>query len=372
MRRRWVGYAVAFGMIGAGVAAVVVIARMPAQNAPPPPVAVPPVNVRIMTVQPAPQLADDFTLTAVVEPEQVVRVAAEVAGRIERYGARTSAVEWLGRKFEAGSPIAEGEPVSAGDPIVLLNKDMPQARFDRSSAQFEFDEREYRRILGLFESGATSKTELEDARTKRDVSRGMLDEATRELERTTIYAPRSGVLNRLPMEPGEYAVPGETVAEIVKVDVVKVVVSIPERDVHYLHVGDTARILAGPNAGELDGTITYISALAHTDSRTSRLEITIDNRDYRLRSGQIVRARLTRRLLSDVVMVPLAAVIPLESGKLVFLDVDGQAQPREVELGFIKGRDVQVVRGLAAGERVIIDGHRYVGPGQRIHVIDTP
>ncbi len=94
----------------------------------------------------------------------------------------------------------------------------------------------------------------------------------------------------------------------------------------------------------------------------------MDNRDHALRSGQIVRVRLTRRMLQDVIMIPLAAVIPLEEGRVVYLEREGQAERRAIELGFIKGRNVQVLSGLAAGEQLIVAGHRYVGPGQAVRV----
>jgi membrane fusion protein (multidrug efflux system) len=173
------------------------------------------------------------------------------------------------------------------------------------------------------------------------------------------------------MEVGEFAVPGDQVAEIVEIDRVKVVVDVPERDVHYLRVGDTAEVLGYAQKDlQRRGAITYINELADEYTRTTRLEIALDNRDHRFRSGQIVRARLTRRVLSDVIMIPLGAVIPLEHGKAVYIVNAEHAQRREVELGLIKGRRVQVLRGLSEGDRLIVAGHRYVSPGQSVNVVE--
>jgi membrane fusion protein (multidrug efflux system) len=355
------------GLILAAVGAVAIIATLPKQAPAPAPTEVLPVNVGVLRIRPVPELADTLTLVATVEPECIVRVSAEVPGRIERLGQRLRDVQWRGRTFPAGSTVAEGEPVSAGDPIVHLNAELLQARYDRALAQFEYEQREYRRLLDLFERGATSKTELDDAATRRDVSRATLEEIARELARTTIVAPTDGILNRLPMEIGEYAGTGDVVAEIVKVDRVKVVVDVPERDVSCFQVGAEATVLA-PGA-EIPGQITYISELADAGTRTSRLEITVDNRDQLLRSGQILRARLTRRVLRDAIMIPLSAVIPLEEGRLVYVVEDGVARPRQVELGLIQGRNVCILSGLRADDLLIVDGHRYVGPGQPVRIV---
>ena len=187
--RGWLGWVVPVllvCLVGSGVG---VIALMPKQEQEPPPRELPPVNVTVLRVEAQPELADTFTLTAVVEPERVVRVAAEVPGRIEAPGRRQREVACLGQVFSAGTEVREGEQISVGDHLFELNKDLIQARYNRTQVQAEYDEREYVRILGLHERGATSKTELADAGTRRDVSKAALEEVARELERTTIVSP---------------------------------------------------------------------------------------------------------------------------------------------------------------------------------------
>jgi len=369
-RRPWLRKLIPAALIVLAVAGVYCIAMLPKAADDTPPIEIPPVNVSVMPVTAVPEMPDSVTLSAVVEPDYVVRVAAEVAGRIEKWGQRRSDAYWLGRHYPAGTTVLEGEPVTEGDEILYLNTDLLKARFDRAVAQYEFDEREWRRILNLSETGATTTNELADARTKRDMSKAVLEEVTRQLERAVIVAPISGVLNKQCMKIGEYASPGERVAEIVKLDIMKVVVDVPERDAPYLKIGDLATIFTGPpREAELTGKISYISELAHAGSRTTRVEIAVENRNQLLRSGQIVRTRLTRRMLQNVIMIPLGAVIPLEDGKLVYIVKDGKAERRDVQLGFIRAREVQAVSGLEPGDLLIVEGHRYVGPGQAVRVV---
>lgn len=355
-------------LIAAG--AVAVIYWLPADAPQTPPVEADPVNVTVSRVRAIPTFPDTFDLTAIIEPNRVVHVAAEVAGRLEGFGQRPRDVTWRGRHFPAGATVEEGEPIAQGDPLVYLNQDLLQARYERAAAQFEYDRREYLRIVGLDERGASSPTELADARTRRDVSKAALAEATRALERTTIVAPTDGILNRLPMEIGEYASSGDTVAEIVDIHQVKVVVDLPERDVHYFQLGDQVEIIPYvADQAHRAGEITYISELADDSTRTTRVEITVDNPDSVLRSGQIARVRLTRRVLNNAIMIPLGAVIPLEHGRVVYIVRDGRAERRQVELGLLKGRRVQVLDGLQPNDLLIVAGHRFVGPGQSVTVI---
>ncbi len=67
-----------------------------------------------------------------------------------------------------------------------------------------------------------------------------------------------------------------------------------------------------------------------------------------------------------------ASVIPLEHGRMVYVVEGGVAKRRSVELGFLLGRRVQVRSGLAAGDRLIVSGQRFVAPGKPVKVAGEP
>ncbi|MEJ2701076.1 MAG: efflux RND transporter periplasmic adaptor subunit [Sedimentisphaerales bacterium] len=339
------------------IALVMAVSKMPARKREAPPTEAPPVNVQVMTVAAEPELADTFDLPAVIEPNRVVTISAEVSGRIERIGPE------------------KGDRVSAGDLLIELNSDLLRPQLDSAKTQVQFNEIEYERMANLVEQNATARRDLDNARTQRDVSKAQLDEIQARLDRTRIVAPLAGVLNNLPVEEGEYVNPGDPVAEIVEVDTVKAVVEIPENDVGFFSTGDKAEILVPKEIGTRDeqkslvGTLTFISELADPQTRSTRVEISLDNRQRLLRSGQIVRARLRRRVLKDAILIPLRAVIPMEDGKAVFVANSTQAHRREVDLGIIKGDRVQVRKGLKPGDQLIISGHRFVAPGQTVNIV---
>ena len=220
-----------------------------------------------------------------------------------------------------------------GQVLVQLNRDILQAERDRALAQSAYDKSEYERLLGLQQRGATTAREVYEAETKMQVSRASLSVTEEQLKRTTIHSPISGILNRMMHEvgeylPGGYMMGGAEIAEIVEVDPAKVAVDVPEsgRAVPVARPGGTDFRRDGCAA--VTGRITYIGSLADPQTRSSRVEITIPNPDSRLRSGQIVRVRLARGMHTNVVMIPLKAVMPLEDGYEVYVVRDGTAQSR--------------------------------------------
>ena len=336
------------------LAALVVLAKLPARKQELPATAVPPVMVTVMTVTTVPQFPDTFDLPAVVEPNQIVTVSAEVAGQIE----------WIGPK--------EGSFVHSGDLLLRLNTDLLQAELERVQAQVKYDQSEFERQKGLVAGGAAPDRDLDEAVMKLAVSKAQLEDVRARLARTRILAPFSGILNELRVEQGEYVQVGTAVADIVDTGTVKVAAEVPERDVPFFSVGQKAQVLLDVKGRpqSVEGVITFISELADPRTRSTRMEITLSNEDGLLRSGQIVRVRLTRRVFENAILIPLLAVIPMENSKTVYVvDNSSKAQRREVELGVIRGDRVQVTRGLAPGDQLIVSGHRFVAPGQDVKIV---
>ncbi len=340
-------------IILAAVAILTVIMKMPAKKREVPATEAPPVNVVVMNVTAEPQLADTFDLPAVVEPNRIVTVSAEVGGRIESI------------------PPEEGSKVNSGDLLIKLNTDLIQPEFDSSKAQVERDQIEFDRMTKLTKGNAATQRDLDNATSQLAMSKARLEGIGARLERTSIFAPTAGVLNDLLVEEGEFVDIGNPVAQVVDTDTVKVVVEIPERDVAFFSVGDKAEIYAN-SKGETEsfvGTITFISELADPRTRSTRTEITLSNKQRLLRSGQIVHVTLTRRILEDVILIPLLAVIPMEDGKAVYVVNSSQAMRRDVKLDVIKGDQVQIKSGLEPGDKLIIVGHRFVAPGQKVNIV---
>ena len=314
--------------------------------------------VAVEEIAPIDQLFDVISLPGVTEPNRVVNVASEVAGRVEAV------------------LVEENQFVScAGEGCVLvrLNTDLLQADYDRNKSEAEFNQRDYERLADAFRQGVATQTEVDQARMRAESYKALMASSAAQLERSTIMAPIDGIVNDLPVEEGEYLQPGTPVAEIVDLDVVKVAVEMPERDVSFLSLGDEVTVTAAWRGDEQTfvGTVTYISQVADPSTFTSRVDVSVPNPDRQLRTGQIVNIRVTRRIIDNAILVPLLAVIPRENDYIVYIANDSHAHRRVVELGLIRGQEVQIVSGLQVGDRLIIAGQRYVSDGQAIRIEPT-
>jgi membrane fusion protein, multidrug efflux system len=310
------------------------------------------INVEVEEITPQKSVPDFLDLPGAARPGRIVNVPVEMGGKI------------------VSLPAREGELVREGDVILTLDNSILKAEVSRARAQADFDKKSMDRTSLLLEKGVTNHNSLDEMASHFAVSSAALEMAETNLEKTVVYSPYTGILNDLPVEQGEFVQEGATVAEIVEIDSLKVEIQVPEKEVVYLRKGSSMSIISSNSDKPLCyGTLTYVSEVADMGTRTVRAEITVDNRKGVLRSGQIVRARLNRRSLRDAVMIPLASVIPLEHGKVVYVASDGVAERRNVELGVMKGNKVHILNGLNRGDQLIVKGHRMVGPGQKITIV---
>lgn len=259
-RRRWVRWVVTAGILACAGGALTALAMLPGRERKVESKPVPPVNVEIKAVTPLATLDETFRLPGLVEANRVVDVSAEVAGRIEKVTCR------------------EGRPCTAGEKLMTLNTDLLGAEYRRAKATAEFNQRELARLKAVRARGAATLTELDQARAQAEASQAAADLAKANLDRARIVAPASGVLNRVPVEEGEYLQAGHKVAEIVQNRQVKVVIDVPERYIQRVSLGDRHDVLVGPDKKLFDrGRVTYIAELADPVARTTRVELTVDN-----------------------------------------------------------------------------------------------
>ncbi len=350
----------------------------------------PPVPVHVMPIELAAGINDTFKVPGGVEPSRVVRIGAEVPGEVRAYAGRGDKIvtKSLDSKIvpgpKAAGMIDEGELVKKGQPLLYLDTDRLRAEYERALAGHEFRKQEFARYEELLSTKLRTNAQMDQARNGLAVAKAILDLAAVNLQRAYICAPGPGMLNVLPVEIGEYVTKGMTVAEIVEMDPAKVIVDVPERDTHYMALGQEQAIAirhGGQVIENIVGKVSYISELADPITRTTRIEILIPNpKDAeggrRLRSGQIVLAKLRRRIIKEAIMIPLRAVIPTidENGQsryVVYLVEDGKAQRREVQLdrAVIQGDKIRIRAGLKPGEALIVEGNRFVGPGQVVRVV---
>jgi membrane fusion protein (multidrug efflux system) len=312
-------------------------------------------SVRVITLTLKPRsLEDKINLPAEVEPFQDLWVKAEVRGQV---------VKIL---------VAEGQTIQEGQILIQLDDRDYRTRLARIEASYKLTKLDYDRIAALARKKVVAAAKLDEIEAQLKDVTARLSEAQLALSRTKITAPIDGRVNEIKAKLGNFIDVGNLVAQILQFDKVKVTVGVPESDVAAIFDLEEAEvIIEALEKRRVKGKKVFLSRQPRTLARLYDLELMVPNPDGRILPGMFARVKLVKRVSNQALAVPLYAVITQGDERFVFIEKDGQAIRRNVELGMLVGWEVQVTSGLAADERVIVVGHRFLDNGQPVEVIQN-
>lgn len=332
--------------------------------------------------------------TAKVEP---VKVKVETVGTDESLGGQsyTGTVEEMNGvalSFRLGGTLKqllvdEGQTVSKGQLIAVTDGqdagnavEVSNAAVNTAQAAYDQAVDAYKRMKMIHDKGSLPDIKWVDAQSKVEQARAALEGAKAQkriarkgLGDTRIYAPFNGYISHKNVEIGQTLMPGQAVVNIVKIDQVKVKVSVPESEISQLRNGSVVRIRVDALGGRtFTGRVTEKNVSADALSHTYEVKAVVANADHKLLPGMIAEVWLseTSGSLSSVTLP--ASVIQINDDNRTFVwTVDG-GNPKKtfVTTGDNIGDKVTIASGLHVGDKVIVDGQQKVSTGMKCQIIN--
>jgi len=341
----------------------------------------PPPEVTVMTVAPR-AVALPYEFTARIEGSREVEVRARVSGILLR------------RVYDEGRPVRQGQLLFEIDPAQYRAEvQAAQAVLAEAEARRSRAEREVARLEPLLAERAASRKSYDDAVSESEQSRAAvllaqarLDRAELDLSYTRVTAPITGLSSRAEHSEGSLVEPGDDglLTRLSQIAPIWVRFSLPDAKLMELRRGIADGTITSAAPTELEVELLLADGSLHPergkvnfadsriDSATGAVDLRAElpNAGGTLVPGQFVRARILGVSRPDAVVVPQRAVLQGQSGKFVYvLGAGDTAEMRPVEVGEWVGDEWIVESGLAAGERVVVDGTVKVRPGAAVTVV---
>jgi Cu(I)/Ag(I) efflux system membrane fusion protein len=293
--------------------------------------------------------------------QQTIRAAGVVAGDIA--SRRDFVAPSSGSVISLGVASA-GETVEKGQPLLtiyspdLLNEEQDFATAVQNylaapnfgsrrmigNIQAQYEAAKNRLLLWNLTTNQIAELEKWTTRVPRDT--------------VTIYAPFSGVVQRIGVEPGKKFAMGDEFLELAGLQSVQVWANFYQDELPLLKIGLPVDITSSSWPGEtFSGKIAVVDPFLNPDTRTVRVRIDIENPDLKLRPEMYVNVAL-KIDHGEQLAVPVNAVLPTGEHNIVFVDKGGgKLQPRFIEIGQQYGDYYEVRSGLNEGERIVASGN---------------
>jgi multidrug efflux system membrane fusion protein len=287
------------------------------------------------------------------EPARKVELRAEVAGRV------------------VAVPGERGSEVEAGALLVQLDERDRAARLRFAQAELTQREIQYRASEQLKSKGFQAETAAAESTARLEEARMAVEAAELALEHTRVTAPFAGVLDRRPVEIGDYVDAGEAVATILELDPLIIVADVAEAEIGTVRVGmPGAAVTIGGQ--RLEGRVRYVASEADPQTRTFRVELEVANPRNRVGAG------ISSELVLPLAPVPAhevsSAVLVLDdAGRLGVQTVDADDVVRFLPAEIVRGGAEAVwLAGLPERIRLITVGQGFVRPGEKVIPVLRP
>ena len=286
-------------------------------------------------------------------------------GTVEAVHQATMSAQTSGRIAEVFFDV--DDYVEAGEAIVRFTDTEQQsalrgadAALAEALARQTQAEEDYRRIAGLLESGTASKRDYDQALATRDAAvarvsaaRSSVDTAKQQLEYTLVRAPYSGIVTARHVEVGEAVSVGQPLMSGLSLETLRVVVHLPQQVAAKVRQFDSAEILT--EEGRIPASKLTIFPFADSASNTFTVRVDLPPGQFALYPGMFVK---TAFVIGDAdrLLIPAQALIRRSEVSGVYVVTsDRQVRFRQVRVGNVFGKRIEVLAGLEEGERIALD-----------------
>ena len=260
-----------------------------------------------------------------------------------------------------------GDVVRAGAPLITLGGQAQQADLAEAEANAREADRQFARQSELAAQQLIARSALDTQRAARDAARARVARVRATLDDRVVRAPFAGVLGLRQVSPGALVTPGTAIATLDDVARVYVDFPVPESMLADLGNGQRLNATSSAYAGRLfDGVVETVDARVDAGTRAVTVRGAFNNPDRALRPGMLMQVRMLQAARSAL-LVPEIAVVQVGRESFVYRVVEGNAVERaDVRVGVRRDGMAEIIDGVKAGDRLVIDGTGKLRPGAKI------
>jgi membrane fusion protein (multidrug efflux system) len=264
----------------------------------------------------------------------------------------------------------EGQLVKKGAKLVSLDASETEAQLAAARAEATLNRNRLKRAEELKDKNFISAEALDVARETLNQSVARLAEVQSRLEKMTILAPFEGVAGLRQVSPGAYVKAGQDIARLEGIGTLKLDFRVPELYLGRIRTDQRLQIRVDAFPGEtFIGAIYAIEPAVDEQTRTVLLRARVPNPGVRLKPGMFARVSLVLSTRENALLVPEQALVPRGNDNFVFRIDEGKAELAKVELGVRRPGEVEITKGLSAGDQIVIDGQLKLKPGVPVDIL---
>ncbi len=289
----------------------------------------------------------------VATAENPAAASSETGGRI---------VEMLAR---------EGQFIKKGDLVARVNLESIQKSVEELTKSMELAEDIFKRQEKLWEQKIGSEVQYLQAKNQVESLQKTKERLEHELKKANVYAPASGVVEKVILTAGEVCGPGTPIIQIVNSANLKVIANVSENYLTAVKRGDMVRIAFPAINIEQEARVNNIGRIINAGNRTFEVEMLIDSKGGMVKPNLLATVYIKDYEKANVATVTSELIMQDVNGNnYVMLRENNRAVKRIVQIGKTFNNETEIVEGLKGGEELLVKGARQVVEGDLVEIIE--
>ena len=307
------------------------------------------------------------------QPEEIAQAEAQIQSAksdVDLAQSRAKRYAQLRKEGAVSQDTLEGyvkEQQSAEAALVVAQKRLDQVRKSRNSSINELAGalEQQKQNLRQLENGSRPE-EIAQARSQVTQAAAQVQAAQVQVQYTKVLAPFTGIVGDIPTKVGDYVEKADQLTTLTRNDSLELNISVPLEDAKKLRLGLPVQMLNAQGKPTARGKVSFISPNASSDSQTVLAKANFGNSRSQLINRQSVQTKVIWNERPGI-LIPVTAISRLGGETFVFVaEAPAEkpkpgapnlvAQQKPVKLGVIEGNNYQVIKGLKAGDKIVVSG----------------
>ncbi|WP_166925109.1 efflux RND transporter periplasmic adaptor subunit [Flavobacterium poyangense] len=281
---------------------------------------------------------NNLSLSGSIEANEQIEIRSEVSGIVENI------------YFNEGTYVNKGQILFKVNDIELKAQLRQAVTREKLAAENE------RRAKLLLQKEAISQEEFDVANADYASAQAQSQLIRAQISKTSVKAPFSGKIGLRSISPGTYITPTVLVAKLVNTGKLKITFSIPEKYASQVTSGSNIDFTVSGSTKVYTGKIYAIEPEVAVATRTLQIRAIADNTDGKLLPGTFADVQLPLNIIKDAIVVPSEAIVPVQSGKKVYIANNGKAKEVMVDATTRTDASILILSGLKAGDTLLTSG----------------
>jgi len=302
------------------------------------------VPVTVQTMQPD-VFSKELTYTCRLEGIRRTTQGAMVGGKVVNVLARV------------------GQAVKQDQVLVEFADDNPSAQYLQAKAAYENARSTRDRMKALYEAGGISQLDMDNAQTAFEVNEANYNAVSKMIRP---QAPISGIVTAMNVRVSDNVEPGDQLFTVSQVDRMKTEAWVPETEIGLVKAGQAVH--AAWQGRTFSGHVTQVAYDLNRDMQGFGVQMELNNPDKVFQGGMTADVSIEVYRNDKAFVIPRKVLQSDSDGSYVFVEADGVAAKRYVQIGRQNGLSYEVTGGLQAGDRVILTGLNLIKDGSKLAV----